>query len=258
MNFTESCESEVSLRKIEGEVKQENHKENQAQNSSIRNKKNKFKIRRRKASNKILKMYKTIANLDEKSQKPLISLKSQKTELMDSKREEKSLVLNYKIKARAKEQLNNLDKQNEQLWNKTTLSSHLQIEKELNKTKRNDKLKFEEEFEQIVLLKKEKLIKLKRCVGVESLDSDQKVCIQERRERLKEKEVLRAREECINRTVKENDTGLPVYHQRILNKQLIWEEETKDFFDQKNRLIKKFRENVTKIVIRIRAQKRLI
>jgi hypothetical protein len=132
----------------------------------------------------------------------------------------------------------------------------LRIEKELNKIKQKDRLGFEQEFNEIVQMRKEKLIKLKRCVGVDALSEKETGEIVKRRDEMGKKEVERRREEALNRTRKVVDYGLPVYHRGIINKQPLWEEQTRDFFDQKNRLIRKFRESVTRIVIQIRAEKR--
>lgn len=255
---SDSGMSELSLRSLDSGVRAE-HKENQQHNFS-KKKKKQFKIRRKKMPNKLLKIYRSIGEVQEgqKSGENGVSFQTQTADINDPPNEKALPKLNFKVKAHVREQLQEQDKLHEQRKNKSTLAVHLQIERDLNSIKRNEKLSFEEEFEEITLMRKEKMIKLKRCVGVEALDNLRRQLIVEKREKMAERELLKEREEAISRTRKENDIGLPEYHQKIFNKQLLWEEETRDFFDQKNRLVQKFRESVTKIVIRIRAQKRLL
>lgn len=225
-------------------------KENQSIGSGQRHK---FKIKRKKPPKHPLKTPKSIEEIADSGTK-MIKFQTQTLEEVKSEGSPKRLKVG--VKAHVKEQLMAESRLADQRRKDANLASHVRIEHELNRTKRKDRLRFEEEFEAIVQMRKEKLIKLKRCIGVNALDEAHVERILARRKRLEEKERERGREECLNRTRKVTDEGLPVYYQGLVNKQPDWEEQTGDFFDQKNRLIRKFRESVTKIVIQIRAEKR--
>lgn len=227
-------------------------KENQKSNSQPRHK---FKIKRRKPPLNLLKVHKSIEEIPETSAK-MIKFQTQISDDLVSPNSPRKLKVG--VKAHLKEQLMAESRLTEQRRKGANVASHVRIEYELNRAKRKDRLRFEDEFEAIVQMRKEKLIKLKRCIGVDALDKTHIERIMTRRNQFQAKELERVREECLNRTEKVTDQGLPVYHQRIVNKQPHWEEQTADFFDQKNRLIRKFRESVTKIVIQIRAEKRWI
>ena len=133
---------------------------------------------------------------------------------------------------------------------------HLELEYSLIQEKVKMGTGFDREYGEIKIMKKEKLIRLRRCVGVESLDAETVAGIEQRREEILAKEEQRKRQECRNRTELLSDRGLPVYFKGVRNKKPNWEEASGDFFSQKNSLMQRFRNTVTRIIIQIRTQKR--